>query len=228
MNRGYPCEPYGSLTNPYIPYNLYNLYPLGTKVSLVFLSNHRNHTVFVQTMNKFRNSNGRRYLQGLFYETTLSDKGTVVYTLKEQDHEVEVVDQTTGVRERRTYPSLYRLYMEEADITEYTFATKHLDGWSHWQELCSARWFEPFLTAWRDELSRKLEALYNARMEAIAADLANKGALAANKSLLEGLRKPADAKKRGRPGKGSGGDAETHQRALELQIGEDAKRLGIN
>lgn len=163
---------------------------------------------------QFTNANGRNYLQGLFYETTLADKATVLYTLKEVDHE--------------GYPSLRRLYLETADPTEYQFAVQHLNGWSHWQELVAAKWFKPYLDEWRAELQDKLRSEIISRIEAIARDLDNKGALQANKTLLESILSPVEAKKRGRPSKGSGEDEETRQRAFLAQIDEDAKRLGVN
>lgn len=163
---------------------------------------------------KFTNSNGRNYLQGLFYETTLADKATVLYTLKEVDHE--------------GYPSLRRLYLECADLTEYTFSVQHLNGWSHWQELVAAKWFQPYLLEWRAELQDKLRSEIISRIEAIAKDLDNKGALQANKTLLDSVLSPVQPAKRGRPSKGSGQDVETHQKALLDQIDHDAKRLGVN
>lgn len=162
----------------------------------------------------FKNSTGRRYLQALFYETTLSDKSTVVYTLKESDHE--------------GYPSLSRLYLETGDPTEYQFAIRYLDGWSHWQELSTAKWFQPYVEAWRAELAVKLDSEALARIQEVARDKAHPGYYYANKHLLELARKPVDAKKRGRPTKGSSPVEETHERAILREIAEDAKRLGVN
>jgi hypothetical protein len=164
--------------------------------------------------NKFKNSIGRRLLQALFFETTLADKSQVLFTLKEQDHE--------------GYPSLYRLYMEASDPTEYQFAVSNLDGWSHWTELCAAKWFQPYVEAWRAELAVKLDSEAQARIRAIAEDKGNPNYYYANKHLLELNRKPADAKKRGRPNRGSGDAEETHQRAFQSQMADDLKRLGIN
>jgi hypothetical protein len=161
----------------------------------------------------FKNSVGRYYLQALFYETTLSYKSTVVYTLKETDHE--------------GYPSLYRLYMEAGDPTEYQFAVTHLDGWTHWQALVAAKWFLPYVEAWRAELAVKFESDALARIRAVSADPSNPNYYYANKHLLELARKPADARKRGRPTKGSSPADETHERAVLREIAEDAKRLGV-
>jgi hypothetical protein len=164
--------------------------------------------------NKFKNAQGRRLLAAMFFETTLADKSQVLFSLKEHDHE--------------GFPSLYRLYMEASDPTEYQFAISNLDGWAHWQELSACKWFEPYLTAWRSELEVKLSSQAQARLREIAADESNPNYYYANKHLLELARKPAEAGKRGRPSKGSRDAEETHQRAILGQINDDAKRLGIN
>jgi hypothetical protein len=137
---------------------------------------------------KFRSPNGgRRYLKGLFFEMVLADKSTVSYTLKEHDHE--------------GYPSLYRLYMEERDPTEHRFATKYLEGWSHWLELCECTWFKPHIDAWRLELSIMIQsqALVNIFEEAIAP--MGKNVFAANKYLIEKGWIPKDTNTKGRPSK---------------------------
>lgn len=168
----------------------------------------------IGTKNKFKNSVGRYYLRGLFYEETLSDKSSVVYTLKRVDHE--------------GYPSLYRLYMETADPTEYKFAVAHLGGWDHWLELVQADWFKPFVEAWRGELLARLQSEALAAIKSVAETKDNPNSYHANKYLLEAFGKPVDAKKRGRPSKGSDLDEKTHQRAILGEIAEDAKRLGLN
>jgi hypothetical protein len=137
---------------------------------------------------RFRSPNGgRRYLKGLFYEMVLADKSTVSYTLKEHDHE--------------GYKSLYRLYMAERDPTEHRFATKYLEGWSHWLELCECTWFKPYIDAWRLELGIMIqsEALVNIFEEAIAP--MGKNVFAANKYLIEKGWIPKDTNTKGRPSK---------------------------
>jgi hypothetical protein len=130
----------------------------------------------------FRSSSGQRYLRALFYEMVMADKSTVSYTLKDRDHQ--------------SYPSLYRLYMEAADPTEYRFATAHLDGWVHWEELTQCDWFKPYVERWRRELDVKLrsEALAKIMAEAAAG---SQNSYHANKYLLEGPWKPTEKKKTG-------------------------------
>lgn len=132
----------------------------------------------------FRNSSGTRYLNALFYETTGTDKSTVVYTLKDKAHE--------------GYPSLKEKYLEADDLTEYRFAVSYLDGWEHWQMLCNCSWFQEYLEKWRAELKEKVRSRALSVIRQIA-DGGEKDALAANKYLLETLRKPVDARKVGRP-----------------------------
>jgi len=137
--------------------------------------------------NKFKNSNGVFFLKALFFETTLADKSTVVYTLKDRDHE--------------GYPSLYLLYLAENDLTEYQFANKYLDGWAHWEALCSCGWFKPYLERWRKELAlkHKAEALKRIISEAQSS---SRNAFTANKFLVSsGWVEETDKPKRGRPSK---------------------------
>lgn len=141
--------------------------------------------------NKFKNASGARYLRGLFFETTLEDKSSVVYTLKNFDH--------------LGYQSLYRLYMETGDPTEYKFATQYLDGWDHWEALCGCSWFKPYVEAWRRELEVKVRSAALAQIEQVShldGDTKTKAlAFTANKYLLDGGWKPKGEGKVGRPTK---------------------------
>lgn len=132
----------------------------------------------------FRNpAGGPWYLRGLFFETTTADKSTVIYTLKDQDHE--------------GFPSLYRLYLEMSDPLEYDFANTYLGGWEHWQQLTHATWFDPYITRWREELELKIrsEALIRLREDAKSS---SRSAAASNRFLLEKGWVPKEA---GRPTK---------------------------
>lgn len=138
------------------------------------------------TENLFRIHTGQRKLRGLFFETTNADKTGVVYTLKDRDHE--------------GYTSLYRLYMEHDDPTEYTFAVSCLDSWEHWEILCNCTWFKPYVARWRRELEVRARArALNAIKEAAKAD--SKDSFQANKFLLNGGWKNDKRKGAGRPSK---------------------------
>ena len=151
--------------------------------------------------NKFRNSSNTRYLQGLFFEQTSADKTTVLYTLKNEDHE--------------GYPSLYRLYMTVADPTEYRFANEWLDGWEHWEGLCNCSWFKGYVSRWRRELELKIKS------EALASIINESRSTSSNsyqaaKFLVNG--EYTDKARRGRPSK-----AEVKGEAYK--IAEDKSRI---
>lgn len=165
---------------------------------------------------KFRNSSNGRYLKGLFYEMTSADKSSVSYTLKDWDHTVDGI----------VYPSLYRLYLEMEDLSEYDFANTHLDGWEHWEMLTSCNWFKPYADRWRKELSLKLKARALNRLKAEAAS-SSKNAFLANKYLLEkGFVDTQEGKPgRGRPSKDEIKKAAAEIAILDRRIDEDYERL---
>ena len=132
---------------------------------------------------RFKNPSGAFYLRGIFFEETGVDKSSVVYTLKEADH--------------LGYPSLYRLYMEANDPTEYNFAVSHLYSWSHWEALSQCTWFRPYLDAWRRELETKIRAESLVQIRATAKEATPTG-FQANKYLLESPWKAVGEFKRGR------------------------------
>lgn len=138
--------------------------------------------------NQFRIWTGQRLLKGLFYETTLSDKSSVVYTLKDRDHE--------------GYPSLYRLYMETDDPTEYNFAISHLDSWDHWETLCQCTWFKPYVSRWRKELEVRAKAKALMAIKALADNPDTKESYQANKFLINGgWKEKSQGRGAGRPSK---------------------------
>jgi hypothetical protein len=145
---------------------------------------------------KLTNSNNLPLTRGLFYETTLEDKTSVVYTLKDKDH--------------KGYPSLKRLYLEEEDLTEYTFATKFLVSFEHWQTLANSTWFKDLAEQWRLELKLKLEARYLAKLAEIAENGGKEG-ISANKILLERVLKGSTGVKTKKGYGGTGHPWKTHR-----------------
>jgi hypothetical protein len=135
--------------------------------------------------NSFRIPTGQRKLRGLFFETTGADKTSVVYTLKDRDHE--------------GYPSLYRLYMEADDPTEYSFAVSHLDGWDHWEILCQCTWFKPYVARWRRELEIRFRSRSLKAIQGLASSPDSKDYHQANKFLVSAGWQ--DSRKAGRPSK---------------------------
>lgn len=163
-------------------------------------------------MKQFKNPSGVFYTKGLFFETTLADKSTCLYTLKDEDH--------CGL------PSLYRLYMESNDPTEWKFATTHLGGWSHWESLLGCKWFEPYIERWRRELELRMKSIALSRIMA-ESKTSSRESFNANKYLLEKGWVPKDQAKRGRPSKEEINKAAKEHVELAKTFEDDLSRLGI-
>lgn len=162
---------------------------------------------------KFRAANNVRLMKQLFLEESYGkDVKLCVYTLKDWDHE--------------GYPSLYRLYMELGDLTEYKFAEAYLDGWEHWESLVNSNWFKPYVARWRKELLLRTQGQALERIISVAETKEHRSAYEANKFLLAGSWLNSEAK-RGRPSKDEV-KAEAKRLAEEHQTNrEDAERLGL-
>lgn len=124
----------------------------------------------------FINSSGQLYLQSLFFETALKHPHLAVYTLSDKDK----------LFKGKLYPSLYRLYLYEQDLTEFRFAETHLYSFYHWEKLLDTSFFPPYLEKWRRDLnlsitSRALQAVIE------EAQTDSKNRFAANKILIERL-----------------------------------------
>lgn len=98
-------------------------------------------------MNKFKNG-GVWKTETLFRQTCRDGVNSpeILFTLDKEDH-------PSG-----KHRSLYKLYMQEQDLTEVHFAEKHLGGYAHWKKLLKAKWFLPHITLWREELELKMMA----------------------------------------------------------------------
>lgn len=139
--------------------------------------------------NKFKNVNGVLLLRELFWEHA-DNKANAIYTLKDEDHEVD------GVQ----YQSLYRLFMAKNDPTEYLFAMEYLDGWSHWTALSQASFFIPYVTRWREELELRFRANALVTINQIAST-GSREALQAAKYILDGGYTKKSRTGAGRPSK---------------------------
>jgi len=138
--------------------------------------------------NKFRSlTNNSRLTKSLFLEESYMDRSSVLYTLKDVDHD--------------GYPSLYRKYLAMEDPTEIEFARVYLDGWEHWDNICQTQWFKPYITRWRLELDLQIKAKALKRVMEIANDGESKESFQASKFLLSGLWKDKTEGKVGRPSK---------------------------
>lgn len=121
-------------------------------------------------MINFKDDLGRKLTKALFWEKS-DDKSQVLYTLADED--------------RGDIPSLYRLYMELGDLTEWEFATKYFYNWEHWKQLCSISWFIPHIARWREELDLKTKADALKRIRQEASDPKAKNTFSANKVLID-------------------------------------------
>lgn len=166
-----------------------------------------------EDISPFRSPLNRKHLtKALFFETSFPTKDQVRYTLKEVEH--------------MGYPSLYKLYMEANDPTEWKVATTYFDGWDHWEILCGLAWFKPYVTKWRRDLELRMKSQALARIQA-EAKTNSRDSLSASKYLLEkGWEK--EAPKRGRPTKDDIKKAANEMVNSQSQLLSDFERLGIN
>ena len=161
----------------------------------------------------FKSPQGHFLLRALFFETTLADKSSVVYSLKDKDHE--------------GFPSLYLAYLEADDLTEYEFATAKLDGWAHWEALCSCSWFKPYVARWRTELKLKHKAQALKRIIAESRG-SSRNAFTANKFLVtDGWVEQEEKSKRVRPSKKEIEDEKRNILEADAELNEIAKTLNF-
>lgn len=101
----------------------------------------------------------------------------------------------------KTFPSLYRLYIEMSDVSEYTFANTYFESYQHWQAICEQEYFKPHIARWRKELELKIKSA--ALKEIIEQSQAEdpKKRLEASKYLYEKVFIDRDGSTRGRPSK---------------------------
>lgn len=159
-----------------------------------------------------KDSMGRPRTLSLFVEHK-HDKYSAPFTLKPYDH--------------RGRMSMYRKYMEIGDPTEYSQAIGLLGSWEHWQTLCAAKWFKPYIEKWREELRVKFESDRYREMQEVADTC--KGTpqgVQATKWLAERYSNSKPAK-RGRPSKAEKAAALKEQLKEEELLAEEQERLGL-
>jgi hypothetical protein len=168
---------------------------------------------------KFKNVSNRFYTKALFYEMNITDKSTILYTLKDEDH--------------LGYLSLYRLYMEMDDLTEYEFATTYFHSWQHWDEISNAGWFQPYISKWREELFLRRKMRHIREIEKIA-EAGGRDSLVAQKYLLERAweksERSSPKKRVGRPDKPEDTQTDEEVRISRKMFNNDYDRLigGLN
>ena len=135
----------------------------------------------------FRNANGVHLTKALFYEKS-GDKANVLYTLKDTD--ITIGDSC--------FPSLYKLYMEMEDITEFEFAERYFENWEHWMLLCSLSWFSFRAERFRHDLELKLKLQALSHIIAVSRS-STRDAYGASKYILEKGYEKKKANNVGRP-----------------------------
>jgi hypothetical protein len=154
-----------------------------------------------------RGENNQLLTSGLFVETAMSFD-TVRFTLSREDHP--------------DYPSLYRLYMLEVDPTEYTFATKYFESFTHWEKVAKLAAVAREVSDWRREMEIKVRALGLSRLIAEASS-EGKSSAAAAKFLVE--KGWVDKQSKGRPSKEEIKKAARDIADADKQTSEDASRI---
>ena len=164
---------------------------------------------WVPDRDTLKGGSGRYIVQGLFIETNWDDE-VAVYSLSGEDK----------VRGDKVFPSLKRLYLDMADVKEYSFAKKYLFDWPHWQRLCKNKLVGEHIRSWREELELMLES--EAQMQMLA--LADEGSYQAVKYVAD---KGWSTKKRGRPTKDETEEELKKRADEEASFNEDFKLLTI-
>lgn len=160
-------------------------------------------------MSNFKNTNGVWLTRELFYETA-QNKDNVIYTLKQEDH--------------MGFPSLYRLYMEADDVTEYSFALRHLGGWSHWKLLADSTFFKTYIDDWREELEVRARARALAKIINTAAG-SSKDAFMAQKFVANKEWDKAKPATKGRPSNAAIKTAANDIAIEQRRLTDDLSRL---
>lgn len=166
---------------------------------------------------KFRTpETNKPILKSLFLETAPSHlKGFVLYTLHDKDR---LLENPIGQLNSCRIPSLFRLYLQEADQTEFTFANKYLESYDHWNDLCQCSWFKPVINKWRQALELQVKSLALRNIKEIAEDKKHSKHFEAAKYLLD---------------KGYHKEKKLHKEAIiaaeeQSRIKDDAERLGVD
>ena len=133
---------------------------------------------------KFKAPNGQFYTRQIFHEMNTTDVSLVLYTLKDYDIEVEDTLAPEGLTKVRVVPSLSRLYIGMADVSEYDFALTYFGSWKHWKMISDANWFKEYITPMREELATKLMSLSVKRIATLAQG-DTRDAFQANRYLLD-------------------------------------------
>lgn len=155
---------------------------------------------------------GRLATASLFYELNDYDsKGVSVYSIGPED--IVLGDGSTRISARK-------IYMEQADPTEYRAAIALLGDWRHWQVLVNSAKFKPVIEEWREELRTAIQS----EAMAVIMDDAKQNPISARWLVEQSAPKNI---KRGRPSKA---EIESNLRQMQEEkstTAEDLARLGL-
>lgn len=156
---------------------------------------------------KFRNKQNVYYGKDLFEEFSIKPE-LILYTLGREDTE---------------YPSLYRLYMELEDFTEFDFANKYFESFQHWKHVSNISCIIPYVAEWREELELKIKARNLKSLIRKAEQDSNVAKyLLGNKWVEEAQKNNPGVNLRGRPSKE---DIRAHLRLITMDHEEAKKDL---
>jgi hypothetical protein len=165
---------------------------------------------------KFRNGSGQLLTTDLFFELAMDSKKSL-YTLKPFDL---IVDN------EKVYPSLKKLYLEEEDITEFTFAEKYVESYAHWERLLQSRRLKEHFDQWRKELLLKIKSR---ALKGIIRDSVKDNKYEANKFILTNgwvdKTENDTGKKRGRPSKEEIKNELVRQAEIDKDLMDDLNRI---
>ena len=158
---------------------------------------------------KMIDSQGRMITQSLFLEIGYNTE-YALFTLSDNDKTYK----------GKLYPSLKRLYVQQRDPTEYSFANKWLLGWKHWLRIKDNQSIAPYLKDWKEELEVAIAS--DAVMNIMDLSLEDKG-FQANKWLVD---RGWDKLRPGRPTKAEKKERDRFKKRLDDEVAADTARMG--
>ena len=162
---------------------------------------------------RYLSTTGQRLVRQLFIENrNIGENDLAVYTMHREDEKYG----------GKTYPSLYRLYIETKDITEARFVTRYLYDWEQWNSLCSSATYRDEIARWRVELKALvLGELVDTLIEDAHSD--SKSSKASARFLVGKLSKAA----KGRPTTAVVPTSEEKVTTIVSEIAKDKLRLRL-
>ena len=163
---------------------------------------------------KFLGSSNVRLVKQLFIENDwIGTNDLAVYSLSRKDKEVA----------GKSYPSLYRLYMETGDITEARFVDLYLYDVEQWKRIAASSLLKDEVGKWREELKlRVLGSLVDSLV--VDARSGSKSSTSSAKYLIDRFSKEP----KGRPSNKAMDTSSSVSLKLAEDFEEDLKRVRVN